>query len=91
MVVCRCLLWDLHPNAIFPPPLPFACQDMVAMKYLSYLLYVLVVGYAIYSLIYDTHKSWYSWILNSLTGCIYTFGTLRLPPHLAPTHSHNCS
>jgi len=44
------------------------------MQYLSYLLYVLVVGYAIYSLIYDTHKSWYSWILNSLTGCIYTFG-----------------
>jgi hypothetical protein len=50
-------------------------QDVAAMKYLSYLLYVLVVGYAIYSLTYDTHKSWYSWILNSLTGCIYTFGT----------------
>jgi hypothetical protein len=47
---------------------------VTAMKYLSYLLYVLVIGYAIYSLNYDTHKSWYSWILNSLTGCIYTFG-----------------
>jgi hypothetical protein len=60
------------------------------MKYLSYLLYVLVVGYAIYSLTYDTHKSWYSWILNSLTGCIYTFGTScvqtswLLLVHLAP-------
>ena len=50
------------------------------MKYLSYLLYVLVVGYAIYSLTYDTHKSWYSWILNSLTGCIYTFGTSYVQP-----------
>jgi hypothetical protein len=56
--------------------------DVEAMKYLSYLLYVLVVGYAIYSLIYDTHKSWYSWILNSLTGCIYTFGFVMMTPQL---------
>jgi hypothetical protein len=56
--------------------------DMVAMKYLSYLLYVLVVGDAIYSLIYETHKSWYSWILNSLTGCIYTFGFVMMTPQL---------
>jgi hypothetical protein len=56
--------------------------DVAAMKYLSYLLYVLVVGYAIYSLAYDTHKSWYSWILNSLTGCIYTFGFVMMTPQL---------
>jgi len=56
--------------------------DITAMQYLSYLLYVLVVGYAIYSLIYDTHKSWYSWILNSLTGCIYTFGFVMMTPQL---------
>ena len=48
--------------------------DELAMRYLSYALYPLVAGYAIYSLAYETHKSWYSWILSSLTGCVYTFG-----------------
>lgn len=49
--------------------------DDLAMVYLSYVLYPLVIGYSIYSLIYESHKSWYSWILSSLTGCVYTFGT----------------
>ena len=48
--------------------------DEIASKYLSYALYPLVIGYAVYSLTYSTHKSWYSWLLSSLTGCVYTFG-----------------
>lgn len=57
-------------------------HDQVAMKYLSFVLYPLVVCYAIYSLCYETHKSWYSWILSSLTGCIYTFGFIMMTPQL---------
>jgi len=56
--------------------------DELAMKYLSWILYPLVVGYAIYSLLYQTHKSWYSWILSSLTGCVYTFGFIMMTPQL---------
>lgn len=56
--------------------------DMVAMQYLSYVAYPLIVGYAIYSLIYNTHKSWYSWVLSSLTGCVYTFGFIMMCPQL---------
>jgi len=48
--------------------------DDLAMKYLSYFLYPLVAGFAIYSLMYERHKSWYSWVLGSLTSCVYTFG-----------------
>ena len=33
------------------------------------------MGYAIYSLVYQTHKGWYSWIIGSLVGTVYTFGT----------------
>ena len=51
-----------------------AKYDAEAMKYLSYALYPLIVAYAVYSLVYDTHKSWYSFILSTLTGCVYTFG-----------------
>ena len=36
------------------------------MRYLSYLLWPLVVGGAVYSLLYTAYRSWYSWIINSL-------------------------
>jgi len=56
--------------------------DELAMKYLSWVLYPLVIGYSIYTLLYQTHKSWYSWILTSLTGCVYTFGFIMMTPQL---------
>ncbi|KAG0571434.1 hypothetical protein KC19_VG011000 [Ceratodon purpureus] len=56
--------------------------DDLAMKYLSYVLYPLVAGFAIYSLMYERHKSWYSWILGSLTSCVYTFGFIMMCPQL---------
>ena len=54
--------------------------DDEAMKYLSWVLYPLVAGYGVYSLIYKSHKSWYSWILNSLVGAVYTFGFILMCP-----------
>lgn len=48
--------------------------DDIAMKYLSYVLFFLVACSSIYSLMYEKHRSWYSWILSSLTSCVYMFG-----------------
>ena len=48
--------------------------DEEAMKYMGYLMYPCMVGYAIYSMFYKEHKGWYSFILNTLVGCIYVFG-----------------
>ncbi|KAG9130765.1 hypothetical protein Leryth_012708 [Lithospermum erythrorhizon] len=56
--------------------------DDMAMKYLSYLLLLLVAGFAVYSLKYERHKSWYSWILSSLTSCVYMFGFIMMCPQL---------
>eukprot|EP00850_Spirogloea_muscicola_P017577 SM000152S01565 [mRNA] locus=s152:275605:280036:- [translate_table: standard] len=56
--------------------------DAQASKYLAYALYPLVIAYGIYSLMYQSHKSWYSWILSSLTGCVYTFGFIMMCPQL---------
>lgn len=56
--------------------------DDLAMKYLSYVLLFLAVCFAIYSLMYDRHKSWYSWILSSLTSCVYMFGFVMMCPQL---------
>jgi len=56
--------------------------DAIAMKYLTYVLLFLMAGFAVYSLKYDKHKSWYSWVLSSLTSCVYMFGFIMMCPQL---------
>lgn len=56
--------------------------DVQAMKYLSYGLYPLMAAAAVYSLIYQPHKSWYSWLVRSLVNGIYAFGFLFMLPQL---------
>ena len=48
--------------------------DRLAFKYLSWILFPLVIGYAIYSVLYLEHKGWYSFILSTMYGFILTFG-----------------
>ena len=54
------------------------CCMQLAFKYLSWLLYPLLVGYAIYSVLYLEHRGWYSWVLSMLYGFLLTFGKLLL-------------
>ncbi|KAF5727625.1 cleft lip and palate transmembrane protein 1 [Tripterygium wilfordii] len=56
--------------------------DDLAMKYLSYVLFFLAVCFSIYSLMYEPQKGWYSWILSSLTSCVYMFGFIMMCPQL---------
>jgi hypothetical protein len=44
--------------------------DEEAMRSLSLTMYPLVVGYSAFSLIYGTHKSWYSWVLTNLVNFV---------------------
>ncbi|XP_027193731.2 putative lipid scramblase CLPTM1 [Dermatophagoides pteronyssinus] len=56
--------------------------DMLAFKYLSWILFPLFVGYVIYSLIYNEHKGWYSFVLNMIYGFLLTFGFIMMTPQL---------
>jgi hypothetical protein len=56
--------------------------DAIATSHLLFLLYPLVAGYAAYSLVLDTHRSWYSWVLSSLVSFIYLFGFVNMVPQL---------
>jgi hypothetical protein len=56
--------------------------DAIAFKYMYMVAVPLVLAYAIYSLMYETHKSWYSFILTTLVGSVYAYGFLMMVPAL---------
>ena len=56
--------------------------DSTAFQYLSYIMYPLVAGGAIYSLIYLQYSSWWSWLVHSAANGIYAFGFLMMLPQL---------
>ncbi|CAO3609523.1 unnamed protein product [Mucor fragilis] len=59
-----------------------AKYDAIAFKYLKWLSYPLLTGYAVYSLYYDEHKSWYSYVLKTLVEFVYMFGFITMLPQL---------
>lgn len=56
--------------------------DDMAFKYLSWVLFPLLGGYAIYSLIYVEQRGWYSWVLGMLYGFLLMFGFITMTPQL---------
>ncbi|CAK7224344.1 hypothetical protein SCUCBS95973_005485 [Sporothrix curviconia] len=56
--------------------------DEIAFKYMYIAGVPLLLAYAAYSLIYDTHKSWYSYIITTLVGSVYAYGFLMMVPSL---------
>uniref|UniRef100_A0A1I7ZUK2 Lipid scramblase CLPTM1L n=1 Tax=Steinernema glaseri TaxID=37863 RepID=A0A1I7ZUK2_9BILA len=56
--------------------------DSEAMHYLVYLLLPICIGGSCYSLLYTSHKSWYSWIVQSAANGVYAFGFLFMLPQL---------
>lgn len=71
------------PNISFKEKVSYAESstkdyDRLAFKYLSWVLFPLLTAYAIYSLVYEEHKGWYSWVLNMLYGFLLMFGKLYL-------------
>ncbi|KAJ1660064.1 hypothetical protein IWQ61_000958 [Dispira simplex] len=56
--------------------------DRMAFRYLSYVAYPLLAGYTLYSMYYEEHKSWYSFVINTLVGYVYAFGFITMTPQL---------
>lgn len=56
--------------------------DTLAFRYLSWACFPLLIGYGVYSLLYQEHKGWYSFILNMMYGYLLTFGFIMMTPQL---------
>lgn len=56
--------------------------DQIAFKYLYIVAVPLLLAYAAYSLVYETHKSWYSFVIETLVGSVYAYGFLMMVPSL---------
>jgi hypothetical protein len=48
--------------------------DALAFRYVSYGAIPCLAGYTIYSLIYESHRGWYSFVITTLTSFVYMFG-----------------
>ena len=61
---------------------PSPRYDALAFRWVSYVAVPCLVLYTIYSLIYDEHRGWYSFILTTLTTSVYVGGFAQLIPSL---------
>lgn len=56
--------------------------DAKAMRMLSYLLYPAVAGLGAWSLYYHEHRSWWSWVIQTLAHGVYLWGFIAMTPQL---------
>jgi hypothetical protein len=56
--------------------------DEAAFRYMYMAAVPLLIAYGAYSLMYDSHKSWYSYIITTLVGSVYAYGFLMMVPSL---------
>ena len=56
--------------------------DKIAFKYLGMASVPLMIGYMVYSLMYNEHKGWYSFCLQSCYGFLLMFGFIAMTPQL---------
>jgi len=56
--------------------------DQIAFRYVSYVAIPTLAAYTVYSLVYETHRGWYSFTISTLTSFVYMFGFAQLIPQL---------
>ena len=60
--------------------------DQLASSYMVSLFLPVIIGYSIWSLVFQPHYTWYSWFINTLTACVYAFGFVFMFPQLYINH-----
>jgi hypothetical protein len=71
---CLILIWSLDKHVLTEDEKKTQEYDKLAFRYVSYGAIPLLAGYTIYSLAYETHRGWYSFVISTLTSFVYMFG-----------------
>jgi hypothetical protein len=56
--------------------------DRMATRRLGSILLPLVLGYTLYSFVYQEHSGWYSWVVTSASSAVYALGFVLMTPQL---------
>ncbi|KAH9849977.1 cleft lip and palate transmembrane 1 [Lenzites betulinus] len=56
--------------------------DKLAFRIVAYFTIPCLAAYTVYSLLYETHRGWYSFVISTLTSFVYMFGFAQLIPQL---------
>ena len=56
----------------------FDRYDKLAFRIVSYFTIPCLAIYTVYSLLYETHRGWYSFVISTLTSFVYMFGFVRI-------------
>lgn len=56
--------------------------DRIASRRLGSVLLPLVLVYSVYSLMYEEHAGWYTWLITSASSAVYAFGFVLMTPQL---------
>jgi hypothetical protein len=72
----------LRSMSCHPPPAAeadpvYERYDKLAFRYVSYVAIPALAIHAVYSLLYETHRGWYSFVISTLTSFVYMFGFVR--------------
>ena len=71
---CLMLISSLDKHVLTEDEKKTQEYDKLAFRYVSYAALPMLAGYSIYSLIYETHRGWYSFVISTLTSFVYMFG-----------------
>ena len=69
----------------------FYRYDKLAFRYVSYVAIPCLAIYTVYSLLYESHKGWYSFIISTLTSFVYMFGFVSHRRFYPRFGFHSCS
>lgn len=76
--------WISLQNRVTPSKVVSLTQtyDAQAFTYMSYAMAPLLLCYSVYSVVYQEHKGWYSFLIGTLVGFVYAFGFITMVPQL---------
>merc|ERR1712187_891 len=62
--------------------------DTIAMKWLSVILSPCIIGYCVYTMLFDCYRSWYSYFLTVSASCVYSLGFVLMTPQVFINYKH---